>query len=536
MIAKPKIDEQEMIHFSLPAILAEFPEGFAKVESSVPGNTRISVPFHLVEPQLANGTVAIPANKFLQWLPDVAKVRLRDEGAPVPIPLHEVFLNLPGDAHLPEPKAESAPAQQVEVKPSPAPEPEAAVPAEPVSAEPPLSETSVPPEPKESEPPAPVESLPDAAEENPPSSPEQVEAATSGPLEAANVKTEAPIPQTEVQTPLAAAPEIPRAPVEPLDLVVSADAKRDEPVQELPPPSCDEPAPVVEKESVTKSPLPPLGEVVPPTDKAMPDPPVLTESRESSGKELALDEQQPSSGTKGLQPFASSPVMEWSYLRASGPSSTPVVLAPPPGYVPPQTAPASDAAQSPSPAEPLGMQIFARPPGTMFLVPPPPLFVGLPQRAEPAAIPVQARVEEPNLQLRATPPSDQTALQAIFMTEDELDLGKIAALVCALPGVNACVLASGASTATGGSVPPELALGTVGEASAKMFEMAADFAKRLSLGGSPRSCTLQGSDYMATFFVQQHVCLCVFHRGTRGFFPGVREKLVAAAAEIARIF
>ncbi len=152
------------------------------------------------------------------------------------------------------------------------------------------------------------------------------------------------------------------------------------------------------------------------------------------------------------------------------------------------------------------MVVFTRPPGTMFLIPPPPLFVGFPSHsASLADAPVPLQVEEPAALLRAKPPSDQSSLQAIFMTEEELDLGKIAELVCSLPGIAACVATSGEMTATFGEIPPQFDLNAVGSAAADLFRWTGEFTRRLKLGALPGAAhskvasTWQASSRMSTY-------------------------------------
>lgn len=89
------------IQLSLAAILRALPatalgEGMTLVDDSV----RITLPFTLVEPQLAQGRVSIPRDQFVAVLP--ADFRDRFESncdlATIPIPLQEIFQNLPMNA------------------------------------------------------------------------------------------------------------------------------------------------------------------------------------------------------------------------------------------------------------------------------------------------------------------------------------------------------------------------------------------------------------------------------------------------------
>ena len=130
---------------------------------------------------------------------------------------------------------------------------------------------------------------------------------------------------------------------------------------------------------------------------------------------------------------------------------------------------------------------------------------------------------------------DQAVLQSIFMTEDDLGLDKIAGLICALPGLEGCVAACGEKVAVSGEIPKDFRSGDVHRISSELFHSAAEYSSRLGLG-KLRSGTLQCDGLLASFFVREHVALCVFHRGCRGFLPGVREKLDAVAGQMAGSF
>jgi len=130
---------------------------------------------------------------------------------------------------------------------------------------------------------------------------------------------------------------------------------------------------------------------------------------------------------------------------------------------------------------------------------------------------------------------DQSVLQSIFMTEDDLDLDKIAGLLCALPGLEGCVAASGGQVAVSGEIPKDFRSGDIHTISSELFHSAGEYSARLGLG-KLRSSTLQCDGSLASFFVREHVSLCVFHRGCRGFLPGVREKLDAVAGQMAGSF
>ena len=157
-------------------------------------------------------------------------------------------------------------------------------------------------------------------------------------------------------------------------------------------------------------------------------------------------------------------------------------------------------------------------------VPPPPhsLFPLPKLPAEPAHFEV---LPPPSLPLRRF---DQDAVQALFMTEETLDLPKISRLAAALPGVYACVIATRDQACTGGTLPEGFDLAALLGLAPRVGEAAG----RMPIG-QLKHFTLYGDAYSVSFFERNGLSLCAVHR-PRSFVPGVREKLVALADELAR--
>ena len=102
----PAIHE-ENVSYSLVALLPNLPKSWLIEElKQVDHTARIIVPFHLIESQLAGGKVELAFHDFFKGLPENLRTSFsdgNDEGktARIQIPLHEVFLNLPGVEALP---------------------------------------------------------------------------------------------------------------------------------------------------------------------------------------------------------------------------------------------------------------------------------------------------------------------------------------------------------------------------------------------------------------------------------------------------
>jgi hypothetical protein len=123
---------------------------------------------------------------------------------------------------------------------------------------------------------------------------------------------------------------------------------------------------------------------------------------------------------------------------------------------------------------------------------------------------------------------NQDALQALFMTEEHLDLTRISRLAAQLPGVHACVIATRDQACTGGTLPEGFDLAALLGLAPRVGEAAG----RMPIG-TLKHFTLYGERYSVSFFERNGLSLCAVHR-PRSFVPGVREKLVAIADELSK--
>jgi hypothetical protein len=152
---------------------------------------------------------------------------------------------------------------------------------------------------------------------------------------------------------------------------------------------------------------------------------------------------------------------------------------------------------------------------------PPPIFPLHRVPVEPAVV----EVLPPSLPQRRF---DHDAVQALFMTEETLDLPKISRLAASLPGVYACVIATRDQACTGGTLPEGFDLAALLGLAPRVGEAAG----RMPIG-QLKHFTLYGDRYSVSFFERNGLSLCAVHR-PRSFVPGVREKLVALADELSR--
>ena len=165
--------------------------------------------------------------------------------------------------------------------------------------------------------------------------------------------------------------------------------------------------------------------------------------------------------------------------------------------------------------------------GVKEFPPAPPEFSAPVLTPKPEAAPHRAH--------KAAETGETSALQSLFMTEDELTIETIAGLVAALPGLEGCAAGSRDAVAISGRVPKDFPSSELAGAASELFSAADGAGSRLGLG-TAAACTVYYGGGAASFIARGHVRLCVFHRGSRGFLPGVREKLDAVASEMAKSF
>lgn len=126
---------------------------------------------------------------------------------------------------------------------------------------------------------------------------------------------------------------------------------------------------------------------------------------------------------------------------------------------------------------------------------------------------------------------DLSALQSLFMTDDPLDVGAVAAHAAALPGVQACLITGARGTARAGQLPGGLDAEVVGALALELSGKVAESAARLNVG-SVESTTVHRDDCAVAIFSHEGVCLTVV-LGPRGFVAGVRQRLVRATELLA---
>jgi hypothetical protein len=115
---QPAVPEstEPTIRLSLAAILAGCPDGvFAGERPSVAESIQVALPFEPIEQQLPTGIVEIDATQLLALLPPPYSTgRFLRGDARIPLPIEEIFRNLPRGVVLSRPPAPESPAVSAE--------------------------------------------------------------------------------------------------------------------------------------------------------------------------------------------------------------------------------------------------------------------------------------------------------------------------------------------------------------------------------------------------------------------------------------
>lgn len=132
----------------------------------------------------------------------------------------------------------------------------------------------------------------------------------------------------------------------------------------------------------------------------------------------------------------------------------------------------------------------------------------------------------------ALPEETQEALQALFLTEDTLDLPQVVALCGELPGIESCVLADEDRVLASHNAPDGMDLISLSSHASSMLRSMQEASEKMGIGDIP-AVTLHTPKGPLSILQQDRLTLIVLH-GKRGFIPGVREKMTATLAELNR--
>ena len=125
---------------------------------------------------------------------------------------------------------------------------------------------------------------------------------------------------------------------------------------------------------------------------------------------------------------------------------------------------------------------------------------------------------------------DQHALQALFMTDENLSTSRVVELCGGLPGIQSCVLTSENQVVASHYIPEGLDIVSLSSNAAAMLRAMHEASAGMGIGEIP-AVTLHTARGPLSIFQKEHLAMLVFH-GDRGFVPGVREKMTSALTEL----
>jgi hypothetical protein len=124
-------------------------------------------------------------------------------------------------------------------------------------------------------------------------------------------------------------------------------------------------------------------------------------------------------------------------------------------------------------------------------------------------------------------------LQAIFLTDEPLDLLKTIRNVAHLPGLKSCLLSTTEGVKLAGSFGDQNQENALSSSLPELFQWTSSKLETLR-AGTLETITLSYDLQQLSTFVQGKLCLTVLH-DNRPFKPGVREKIQAVMSELAAL-
>jgi predicted regulator of Ras-like GTPase activity (Roadblock/LC7/MglB family) len=506
----PVAVDARKISLSLAAILRGLPHSALSIEaSSVPDNVRLTLPFSVVEPQLALGRIAVATPVFAAALPESHReVLAADAGlTEVPIPLQEVFQNLPaaalairqdqvveeiGNAY-PTPFSQKADedaqrfgAPAVEAAPAASHSAPEAVAEALKTADEPLPEAlavdlPLPPESNKQEDATPVTAAPAA----------RAEEARGADIGAERTADFADEDASKRDVPLDLSGEQKSA-----ESATSADAGS----------PADHDRSALEAIEAAQDAKKQADEETPADEKAA----ILA-------PEAATSEESPTARTSGeaaAEPKHAEPPARDEESASAGHSNAEL--------------PEVKAGDTSDRALPDALEGIAGKSAAE-----------LPERFPGATSSTNGHTAAPSATDRqsvsaASGEADDTPLQSLFMTEDELDAKTIVRLVSAWPGLEGCAVMFEDGLQLAGNFPHEGDAEGFSAMAPPFFKRARNFTGEINFGAL-QAFTLHTERGLVSFFMHDQICVSVRHTG-RGFLPGVREKLIIVTRELARMY
>lgn len=538
---------EETIQLALAPILRALPSTFlssANAASAIADDVRVALPLAQITPQLAQGRVSVQRAVFEAGLPAAHRGVLAagDEPTEIPLPLQEIFQNLPTGALaqrqdqvveevgplIPTPFSQKAEEDAAAISaaaaaPAPAatPEPEAATaPITPEAVMVPVVPVSEP--------------TPGDVEDVASSGSATVTAHETTSVAETPVVEPAPAPVEAATESIfgSAAPDVESALMEAQSAeAVEADAAAGAVVSSL------EAAPTsaVEVSSAAPADIEVPADIEPEVPSFLIEEPFVAPAESEAEAAPAEIPAAPVHGSSmETRPAVEAPAETEATAEAVAPAPN-LSLPSDASFAPP-----APVAATPSlPFAPLAFEE----PAAVAAEPAQPTVVSETPAAqpEPEAAPILATEPAPaaveSVQSRqARIEAAQEALRETFMVDEDFDAKKVVKLASQLPGMKACTImfTDGLKLAGNFSADQE------GEGFCAMtpafFQKARTFTRELNLGELSDFTLHTERGLLMSFFMHEDVCVSVAHNSGRGFLPGVREKLQNVTRQVAALY
>jgi hypothetical protein len=133
----------------------------------------------------------------------------------------------------------------------------------------------------------------------------------------------------------------------------------------------------------------------------------------------------------------------------------------------------------------------------------------------------------------ATPVPDDATFEEIFSTRGPFDLSRVLHLISSLDGITGCTALFGRDIRFAGTVPEDFDAREFRDNVWDAFLSISAMTRGIGIG-DPAAVTLNTGRHICSLFTAGEAALLVFHQ-EHGFQPGVREKIQAATAGLARM-
>jgi predicted regulator of Ras-like GTPase activity (Roadblock/LC7/MglB family) len=172
-------------------------------------------------------------------------------------------------------------------------------------------------------------------------------------------------------------------------------------------------------------------------------------------------------------------------------------------------------------------------PAAHTMPPLPPVAVRSAPRSAPSVTPPRFTSPVEDLTFGYVDDPTQLALRAIFSTEKTMRPQDIVDFSSQFPGIRGSLIITPEGVTRSGRLDDSDEVRHFSEKASVLYEKTSSLITELGLG-TEQTFTLRTGRGIMSFFTHGSICLAVLH-GEPNFHPGVREKLILVARELAKM-